>query len=358
MTRAAKRSRLRAGFALPIVIFTVAIFALSAFVLAQSVDGYAAQIRRVKDEAEFERRAAIVQARLAFLAVSEPMTARSIAVGGDRERPLDAPPLGRGGRPSVDEIRLYGAWYEVIVDGKRFAASLQDEAGLANINSRNPLRLARSLEGAGIAPEAARLLGDRIADYTDVDDLRRPRGAERREYQRVAAEPPPNGALSDVRAVAGVLGWSESLVAEQRSAALSAFRAAAPDATFNVNTAPGPALAAVFGVDARTVETILRRRSGVTVRNTDDLAAIAGGGLDLDEVRIAPAPARTIRLVIREDQPRGRRGRVQSSSLVLAQADDETPIGFGRRSVQRSAGIRSEDERAEPLPGGAVLLAR
>ncbi|MFZ4602216.1 MAG: hypothetical protein ACOYM8_07140 [Caulobacterales bacterium] len=358
MTAPAWAFRRSPGFALPIVIFTVAIFALSAFTLAESVNGYATQLRRAKEQAEFERRAAIVEARLAYLALSEPMSARSIAVGGDRAAPFDAPPVGRSGAPRLREVMLDGAWYGIDIEGQRFEASLQDEAGLPNINGRSPERLARSLQGAGATPDAARLLADRIVDFTDGDDVRRPRGAERREYQRAALEPPPNAPLGDIREAEGVLGWSEFLAPKARAAAVAALRAAPADASFNVNTARGPALAAAFGIDERTVETVLRRRNGVIIRNTDDLAAIAGGGFQLDEIRIAATPARAIRLVVREARVGGRVRREQTSSLVLAKPGDEAPIGFGRRSVRRNADIRSEDERAEPLPGGADLLAR
>jgi general secretion pathway protein K len=343
------------GFVMPLVLVAIAAFALSAMTLARTVDFDRSRLARMAKDVEFERRATIAEARLAHLVLTEPTGAGALLVGGDRTRRFDAPNEDRRVR---ERVKLDGEWYELVVDGVRLEASLQDEAGLVNLNGRDPTRLARLFESQGIASAPAQRLAERVADFVDEDDLRRPNGAERRDYEGVGLVGPRNASFSVVDEAAAVLGWNEELGAA-RARVQALMRVAPPDAPFNVNSAQPEAIAAVLSVDARRSRDIVRRREGQIVRDRDELAALAGGGMAVDDLLLTAAPARTLRVRVRAPEADHDPLRlVFESSLVLAEPGVMAPIGIGRRRVLVDADVRSNDDRTAPLPDRRSLLAR
>jgi general secretion pathway protein K len=90
--------------------------------------------------------------------------------------------------------------------------SVQDQAGLVDLNAAS-LNTVRALgEALGLDPEAARALADRIADFRDSDDDVLPAGAEEREYHEAGASlPPKNAPFQDIGELDQVLGMSDEL---------------------------------------------------------------------------------------------------------------------------------------------------
>lgn len=343
------------GFVLPIVAVAIAVFALSVLTLVATVDDAATRVHRLKEDATFARRAVTAEARVAFLLATEPLRPGGVAVGGDRSAPFDSPPDARDRRTQI--VRLDGRWYATTVEGQTLLLSLQDSAGLMNINTAEPPRLARLIEAAGVDPSAALPVAATLADFVDGDDARRPQGAERAEYARRGAPAPADAPLVDVRQAHDVLDWDTRVgPAQMRAFQRWAFAGEAADG-LNVNTAPAPVLAAAFGIDDGRALQIVRRREAQIVRTSDDLAAVIGGGLQIDGQEFAAAPGRVIQLRVREAGAAGGARQI-ATSLVLAGSVENPPIGVGPRDNSPDPDQRSSDERLEPLPAGGRFPPR
>lgn len=78
-------------------------------------------------------------------------------------------------------------------DGRLFV-SVQDTAGLVDINWASEALLGRLLAGIGVAPEQARSLAAAIVDYRDTDNVVTPGGAEAEEYKTSGAGKRPKNA--------------------------------------------------------------------------------------------------------------------------------------------------------------------
>ena len=89
----------------------------------------------------------------------------------------------------------------------------QDAAGLLDINAADPGHLAALLIAAGATQERAAQLADSIADWRDVDDVRRLHGAETRDYADAALAPPGNRPFATEDEILAVLGMDASLAA-------------------------------------------------------------------------------------------------------------------------------------------------
>ena len=89
---------------------------------------------------------------------------------------------------------------------------VQDQGGLVDLNAASPGTLEALLKILGLAPEKARSLADRIADFRDLDDSTRPNGAEADDYRMAGlALRPKNAPFLDKVELDQVLGMSEDL---------------------------------------------------------------------------------------------------------------------------------------------------
>jgi general secretion pathway protein K len=90
--------------------------------------------------------------------------------------------------------------------------SVQDQAGLVDLNAASPNTL-RALGGAlGFDPKEAQALADRIADFRDSDDDVLPAGAEEREYREAGSRlPPKNASFQEISELDQVLGLNDEL---------------------------------------------------------------------------------------------------------------------------------------------------
>ncbi|MDJ0739726.1 MAG: type II secretion system protein GspK [Gammaproteobacteria bacterium] len=80
----------------------------------------------------------------------------------------------------------YGLPERVRLDGGDVVWSVQNAAGLLNLNTASSGQLSALLRRFGVPSVRATALGDAVADWRDADDLRRLDGAEDRDY--LAAE--------------------------------------------------------------------------------------------------------------------------------------------------------------------------
>lgn len=140
-------------------------------------------------------------------------------------------------------------------------ADVEDEARRLDLTApEHEAALVRLLQELRLDPG----LADALADWTDTDDVARPRGAEQAWYadRRPALAPTnrPLGTLGELRAVRG---FTPAVLARLRP-----FVSVAGEGRVNPNTAPREVLRAWLG-DAAAVDSIVGRRPHEVIACTD-----------------------------------------------------------------------------------------
>jgi general secretion pathway protein K len=100
-----------------------------------------------------------------------------------------------------------GSNRQIIAHDLTVTVRVTDEAGRADLNTAEDRLLTALFQAAGIEYEQAVQLTDRVRDWTDADDLRRLRGAERNEYRLAGKDyMPQNRPFRHVEELRQVLG--------------------------------------------------------------------------------------------------------------------------------------------------------
>lgn len=115
--------------------------------------------------------------------------------------------------PRIDHRwRIDGVAYDVLFGGTHLTVGIQDELGKIDINNADGSLLVGLFVSAGIAPDAAPALVDKILDWRDKGDGRRANGAKRADYQAAGYEyGPRNGPFQSVDELLLVMGMTTAL---------------------------------------------------------------------------------------------------------------------------------------------------
>lgn len=349
------------GYVSLIVAVTVAVLALAVLIAARVQTDLGPALRRLGEEVGLETAAQSVEARVAFLLVTEPLGAAAIEVGGDRDAPGGAAPdmdLRLASGAVIARVALDGRAYAVGVGGARALVRVQDEAGLLNLNAPDEQAASALLNTLG-APGADRLAAT-LADFVDEDDLRRAAGAEDASYRRAGLAPPPNAALTSPWRALDALGWRGALTGARRAEFFALATALDVGQALNLNTAPPEVLAARLNLDARAVRALLGRRESAPLLRQDEIEAFAGAQTRADSSPLGTAPGTRFRLTTRFSRADGASQASYESQLVVADGASEQPVywrgGMVRREL-RGAVPRGDDNGVEALPTGAADLS-
>ena len=353
-----------AGFAVPVVAVAIALISLPLMLAANLIDDAGRRLQRARNQADFEIAATSSASRLAFLMLTEPIGQRSIRVGGDR---LDASGAllqgGSGWRSAtglpVREVVFDGRGYRVTTARARYPMllSVQDEAGLLNVNAPDDAAIGRMLAGIGVDAGKARRLGGSLADFTDEDDARRLNGAEARDYRHAALPPPPNAPVDQAEAAWQAMGWGTDLSVRQQRGFLARATALPPDSRLNLNTAAPDVLRAVLGIDNRAAQRIVLYREHRAMMSLLDVAAAGGVPVPPGATPVGGLPARVFRIRIEAMSARGLRPVEARFSYAI---EGDRPLLM--RTLHRSAsgpsvGGGEGDGGREDLPQSPALLA-
>ncbi len=237
----------RRGFALILVLWTLALRSALAVALSSSGRSDVAQTHGL---AETSRAAHLADAGI-YVGIRALLTPDVLpAVGDDGSRRL-----------------------RVGIDGVEVRLALWDEGGKVDLNQA-PRRLLRgALLAAGAGERAAARLADAILDWRDRDGRRRDFGAEAEAYER-AGRPagPRNGPFEVLSELRLVLGMTDGLFARLLPFVTIDSRRAALDP----GQAPAALLRAVPELSGIDVQRLLDRRGNA---GTDAaLPVVAGGG--------------------------------------------------------------------------------
>jgi general secretion pathway protein K len=334
--------RNEAGYALILAAFVVALLALVLLAALHVQAGVSPALRQQAADVVRERASHNAAAHVAFMVLTEPVGPRSIVVGAVDEA---APPLQglRSGRGTpIRELRLDGRLYRF---GEALV-SIQDEAGLFNLNAGDDAALTALIQQAGLEAAAARRLAATLNDYVDGDDLTRAGGAESDAYTRARLPAPANAKLVTRWSAEAALDWTAA-PAEAREALWAATTVTPESGAVNLNTAPELVLLALLG-DQRRVETLLQQRDAQPISSLEEDPAAAGVGTGAAGVGLATLPGATFRLVV--SLPGS--GRGLESQIVLAAAEAERPYYWREaRPVRAQTGREGDVTEALPTSG-------
>lgn len=263
--------------------------------------------------------------------------------GGDGP-PL--PPVGDGAVTITDEV--YAGLGET-----RF--SIQDESGLAPVNSPASRVLLATLESVGISPPDIRLIAARIQDYVDVDYALSLNGAERFDYESRGLPPPPNWIMASPLEAQRVLGVGELITDEQwqRLLPVLSMRQATG---YNFNVMPPRVLAAVVGLDETAMAPVVEARKERPIWSLTRLAMLTGIHLDLDEMSLRTTPSGYLRIATWSEGSSVR----HLSGVELTPFGDRTPwrkdYGYSESGGDNVSQAAPRGAREVPQQAGAALL--
>ncbi len=150
-----------------------------------------------------------------------------------------------------------GRVYDWTFDGVPVAITLRDASGKIDINHADrELFKGLLMTAGGLDEEDAEALLDKIEDFRDPDDLRRPQGAESSDYALVGRPPPKNAPFESVDELQQVLDMDEALYL-RIAAALTVH---SYQAGINPEAAPAKVLYALPNVDPALVDEYLQQR--------------------------------------------------------------------------------------------------
>ncbi|KDA00622.1 general secretory pathway protein [Hyphomonas polymorpha PS728] len=202
------------GFILPGVLAfiaaTMSIILIGAAALDQARDVSVA----LQSDRKLLRALDNMEARATYLFLTSPPVRYGVSLsGGARDATeviLGTPAPSRvevEAAAAEDLWRADGGRIALLSPGVRGTAEYHDLAGLVSLNSSDPALIAALLERFGISTEDALTMTARLRDFTDEDNIRRTRGAERQEYRLRGLPPPPNSPLRRVAEASGIYGW-------------------------------------------------------------------------------------------------------------------------------------------------------
>ena len=327
--------RSKRGYALPLVLAVVALLAIVFASAAAAMTALAHSARAASDEAAFQKQALSAEARTLFFLSTSRFAFDGVSLG-------PAPPAGTPPRPA--DVKLDGRPYsqgEGAPPG--LVLSLQDEAGLVNLDASRPDTLLRLFARLGLTAVEAETLRDRLLDAIDADDARRPRGAEAADYIARGLPPPRPGGFSGLPEANAVMDWP-ALISGARQRALERWATANPgEAAFNPYTASPEVLAIVLNLRSDQVAQIMATRaSGAAAA-----MAQASGGIEGLATVAASHPNGRIAFAVR-DLTRGLQYRSR-----LTPTDD--PAGPPWRTF---AAVQNRLKRLAARPDPAESLAR
>lgn len=257
-------------------------------------------------------------------------------------RPLA--PLGFAGTPL---LRVDGRTYR-LSSGVR--VSVQDLRGLISLVSYDPGVMTRFLVARGVAESEAAPLLDKLADYSDLDGLRRLNGAEAQEYAAQGLPPPRNDWPISPYELNRVAGWRDHPELWERA---SDYFTASREGWLNPNTAPPEVLAALPSATPQAVRALLDlREQGFHVDSAPALLRLTGIALPDDPVSFYPGVFYRLRLWRAKD------ARAVEYTVMLAPAARVLPVlVLEARQIRRPT---QDDEKPDPpllAPAAAVAAA-
>lgn len=204
-------------------------------------------------------------------------------------------PLGFG--VGIETLRVDGRPYR-LPSGVR--VSMQDMRGLISIATPDPAVLRNFMVRHGVTDAEVEPLIDKLADYGDLDDLKRLNGAEKEGYRALGLPAPRNDWPISPYELRQVAGWHERPSLWRRA---GDFFTASRESEINPNTAPREVLLALPGATEVGVAALLARREALAFESVAEVAAVSGIRLAPDHMNFHPGLFFRLRVWHERDGP-------------------------------------------------------
>jgi type II secretory pathway component PulK len=283
------------GYALPLTLAAVASVSLALLAALDSLSGLNRQARDARAALAFVRNADDAEARLLYLAVTGQLT---------QDRVRGGPAL------QAEELRLDDRPYRM----GDLVVSLQDEAGLVELNFARREVLLRLFVHAGADPVEAGRLADQLGDYVDADDLRREDGAEAAIYRAAGLAPPPNMPLSRPAQLLGLREWQAVMSSERWARVADLVTLSPTSKDLNIDSAPQEALQIGLALPPASARMLIEDRQVRPFYGR--LGPRFAGGTTQARLRLTITDPVT--------------GRARRSTLVLTPTGAPKPFAIGR----------------------------
>ena len=279
------------GFVLVATLWVLAGLALLAAYIDRMVaaDVERAGLYRQSIQDEVDRRG--TEATLLYLLSTGRMSYRGLVLE-DKQQFLesfeDSLPPGDG------EVTMAGEPYRGL---GRMKFSLQDERGLASVNTPTSPTLRSVLQRAGVAPADVELIVPRLRDYIDLDHQITLNGAEHFDYAQSGMTAPANWYLAGPMELKRVLGV-ETLLSPAQWRRLSPLLSTRIAGIFNFNTMHPQVVAAVLELDQDGLREVLAARDDRPITRLSQIAMLTGKYPAIDEESIVMYPSPYVRIAI------------------------------------------------------------
>jgi type II secretory pathway component PulK len=342
----------QAGYALPAVLTIVTILTLIYMVCILSLENLRRQTVATVQNAELERAALTAEAQFTFLGLTQPLNANSLQVGGVRVQTAD---LFTGGAhttpgfaatinantvtPIMLDDRPY-VWQERPQDkaSSSYMISIQDSAGLVNLDRVDQDTVARLLHAVGLGGDlAGRAAQSLIA-------LRSPATLSSQEQTQVGWARPlaPDGLMRRYFEIFAAQDLMQDLTVAQRRRFTDLTYLRPDYSGLNINTAPVEALQSWFNMTDIDAAQIVGRRAaetfyslgqiGITSNNDSGAYTFPSGGFRFSLI----SPGSQV---------------LYRSSIVLTPGSFERPFWVEGARVQPTAPHTSNQSNApQPFP--------
>ena len=336
----------RDGFALPAVLTVTGVVTLVFVVAITALASLTAEAAAARSRINFLQRALTLEANVAYLAVSEPINTRAIAVGAVRstdDQFSAAVPVEVSSGLGSGEIFLDGQVYSTDLRGPMTIA-LRDQAGLLNLPQLNADQWRTLGERMGVERIGLESLQPRFRDYVDSDDLVIQGGGERDAYGVVG---PANRPLLRPVEWLSVLGARRAVSPPRWRALRQELAADQMQTTFNINTASAATLEILFNLTQQQAARAVESRRSTPFTDLVDLAAATGVTPEGDSEISYVFPSGRILFTLSD----GRSSWVYRGRLTITPSDAERPVWIDQTDVMESPRNSVADTtNATPLP--------
>lgn len=280
------------GFVLIVVSWVLAVLAVLGAYVNGAVISQVENARLAKREIERELDLHGTQATVTYLLATSRMNHRGAILETPQRFSDSLPEDTRLPDRGEGELHVTGRMYAGLGD-VRFA--VQDEGGLAPVNSPQVPLFGALLRRIGIAPGDVTRIVHRIEDYIDMDSALHVNGAEAGRYRASGKPPPPNWIMASPLELQNVLGVPD-IITDAQWRRLLPLLSMRQSTGYHFDTMHPEILAAVLDIDLRSVPPLLHARTDRTISRLSLLTMLIGKHLDIDPSEIRETPSRFLRV--------------------------------------------------------------
>lgn len=214
------------GFVLPYVLCVILVLSAAGLIAVERLKNVTQTVLLFEERAMAQQALFTAEADAIFSVISG-VTMRG-GIGINPRIPL---PDALGDIPKEPSVefnlwRANGEWRQSQTPSGKVYVNLQDAAGLISLNTTAGSDLIETFKFLGLDSNQAEVITARLLDYSDEDNNRRFRGAERTDYALKKRSSPSNSPIRNHEELNNILGWDDisSSLSHERLKAFTTLR--------------------------------------------------------------------------------------------------------------------------------------